>query len=75
MPYATPGGINKAASPLCRMLFRARSGDPCSLLKTMAQAVEAVSRHADGGLWLHDLRHSYESWFITAGVSTPTYSG
>lgn len=47
------------------------AGDQTELFKTKAQAVKAVSRHAEGGLRFHDLRHSYASWLITSGVSVP----
>jgi integrase len=47
------------------------AGDETELFKTKAQAVKAVSRHAEGGLRFHDLRHSYASWLITSGVPIP----
>ncbi|MEU4608845.1 tyrosine-type recombinase/integrase [Kribbella sp. NPDC023972] len=47
------------------------AGDETELFKTKAQAVKAVSRHAEGGLRFHDLRHSYASWLITSGVPVP----
>jgi integrase len=49
--------------------------DETELFKTKAQAVKAVSRNAEGGLRVHDLRHSYASWLITSRCRFPTYSG